>query len=153
MTFSEEVQQYFQGNYVIPARQRGQAIVEVKAGDIHTKLGWTRRVPLVCAALSSKKLQRNVGVRLTNKMGPPSGQSPTVIFRYEVLDREEPSRLGAAALPKRGLLASYGVAAHLYRQAGGGDAFLQAERKNFGSVVPEIQDAGGQPPASGGSRS
>jgi hypothetical protein len=152
MTFSEEVQQYFQGNYVIPARQRGQASVEVKAGDIHSKLGWTRRVPLVCAALSSKKLQRNVGVRLTKKVGPPSGQSPTVIFRYEILDREAPSGLGVTSPPKRGLLAAYGVAAHMYRQAGGGDAFLKAERKNFGSVVPEIQDAGVQPPASGGAR-
>jgi len=152
MTFSEEVQQYFQGNYVIPARQRGQASVEVKAGDIHSSLGWTRRVPLVCAALSSKKLQRNVGVRLTKKEGPPSGQSPTVIFRYEILDREASSAQGAEPAPKRGLLAAYGVAAHLYRPVGGGDAFLKAERENFGSVVPEIHDAGAQSSVSGSAR-
>jgi hypothetical protein len=145
MTFSEEVQLFFQDNYVVPARQRGQASVEVKAGDIHTKLGWSRRVPLVCAALSSKKLQRKVGVRLTGKEGPPSGQSPTVIYRYEILEREDPSGLrDDPSSPKRGLLAAYGVAAHLYRQVGGGDAFLKSEREDFGSIVPEIGDAGAQ---------
>jgi hypothetical protein len=151
MTFSQEVQRFFQSNYVIPARQRGQATVEVKAGEIHSKLGWSRRVPVVCAALSSQKLQRNVGVRLKEKNGPPSGQSPTVIFRYEILDREASSAPGVTSPPpKRGLLASYGVAAHLYRQVGGGDAFLKAERENFGSVVPQIDDAGAEEQANGG---
>jgi hypothetical protein len=153
MTFSEEVQQYFHGNYVLPARQRGQASVEVKAGEIHSKLGWTRRIPLVCAALSSKKLQRNVGVRLTQKEGPPSGQSPTVVFRYEILKSEASSAQGVSSQPKRGLLAAYGVAAHLYRQVGGGDAFLKTERENFGSVAPDLHDANALPPGSGGSNS
>jgi hypothetical protein len=108
---------------------------------------------LVCAALSSKKLQRNVGVRLTKKEGPPSGQSPTVIFRYEVLDQEASSAQGVALLPpKRGLLAAYGVAAHLYRQVGGGDAFLKAERENFSSVVAEIHPSEAHPAVSRSAR-
>jgi hypothetical protein len=136
MTYSEEVTGFFLNSYVIPARQRGQASLEVRAGEIHSKLGWTRRVSLVCAALSSKKLQQKLGVRLTEKSGPPSGQSPTVVFRYQILDHKllPTSEMGTKT-PKRGLLSAYGAAAHLYRQVGGGDAFLHAAREDFGSIA------------------
>jgi hypothetical protein len=151
MNLSETVLQYVRAKYVHPARTHGQAIVEVKAGDIHRALSWSRRVPLVCSALSSRKFQIAAGVRLIGtKDAPPSGLSTRTIFRYEILDREASSELSVASQPKRGLLASYGVAAHLYRQVGGGDAFLQAERENFGSLVPEIDDAGAQEQANGG---
>ena len=146
MNLSETVLQFVRANYVYPARQRGSTIVEVKAGDIHNTLRWSRRVPLVCSALSSQKFQNAVGVRLIGtKDAPPSGLSTRTIYRYEILDRETPSGLkDGAPPPKRGLLAAYGVAAHLYRQVGGGDAFLKGERENFGSVVPEIEEAGDQ---------
>jgi hypothetical protein len=141
MTFSEQVQQFFQSNYVVPARQRGQGTVEVKAGEIHRKLGWSRRVPVVCAALSSQKLQRNVGVRLTGKSGPPSGQSPTVVYRFEILSSvNESVTVGNRQSSSKGLMAMYGIAADLYREVGGGEAFLRAERENFGSVVPDGEE-------------
>jgi hypothetical protein len=144
MNLSETVLQYVRANYVHPARKHGQAIVEVKAGDIHSGLRWSRRVPLVCSALSSQKFQNAAGVKLIGtKDAPPSGLSTRTIYRYEILDRDAPSGLRVdSPPPKRGLLAAYGVAAHLYRQVGGGDAFLKAERENFGSVVPEINDTG-----------
>jgi len=138
MTLSQEVQHFFQRNYVAPARQRGQATVEVKAGEIHSKLGWSRRVPVVCAALSSRKLQRNVGVRLTGKIGPPSGQSPTVVYRFEILSSADEQRAaGNKQGSGNGLMAMYGIAAELYKEVGGGEAFLRAERENFGSIVPD----------------
>jgi hypothetical protein len=147
MNLSETVLQFVRANYVHPARQRGNRIVEVKAGDIHTGLRWSRRVPLVCSALSSRKFQSAVGVRLIEtKDAPPSGLSTRTIYRYEILDGETQSGLkDDPPPPKRGLLAAYGVAAHLYRQVGGGDAFLNAEREDFGSIVPEIDDTRAQP--------
>jgi hypothetical protein len=139
MTYTEEVVGLFTSSYVNPARARGQGSIEVRAGEIHSKLGWTRRVPLVCAALSSKKLQKKVGVRLTEKSGPPSGQSPTVVFRYEILAQDMPSAGTVDALPpKRGLLAAYGAAEHLYSQVGGGDAFLKAQRESFGQSPQDL---------------
>jgi hypothetical protein len=152
MNLSETVLQYVRANYVHPARTHGQAIVEVKAGDIHSGLRWSRRVPLVCSALSSRKFQNAAGVRLIEtRDAPPSGLSTRTIYRYEILDREAPSGLrDDSPPPKRGLLAAYGVAAHLYRQVGGGDAFLKAERENFGSVVPEVDDAEALPQGSEG---
>lgn len=132
MTFSEEVQQYFRSNYVVPARQRGQAKIEVRAGDIHTKLGWTRRVPLVCAALSSKKLQRNLGIRLEEKEGPPSGQSPTVVFHFEILNPDEGSAQSGNSQPTGiGLMDLYGIGAEVFKQLGGGEAYLNREREEF----------------------
>lgn len=143
MKLSEEVQRYFQSNYVIPARQRGQTTVEVKAGELHNKLGWTRRIPVVCAALTSQKLQRCVGVRLKEKSGPPSGQSPTVVFRYEILDQEQ-KRETRHTRTHGGLLEMYGIAADLYREVGGGEAFIRSQRENFGSVVPDETDNGNE---------
>jgi len=149
MNLSETVLQFVRANYVHPARQRGSRIVEVKAGDIHNGLRWSRRVPLVCSALSSQKFQSAVGVRLIEtKDAPPSGLSTRTTYRYEILEQETPSGLqDDPPPPKRGLLAAYGVAAHLYRQVGGGDAFVKAERENFGSIIPEIEDTGEQPRA------
>jgi hypothetical protein len=136
MNLSEMVLQFVRANYVHPARTHGQTTVEVKAGDIHNGLRWSRRVPLVCSALSSQKFQRAAGVRLIGtKDAPPSGLSTRTIYRYEILDGEvSPAYRDDPPPPKRGLLAAYGAAAHLYRQVGGGDAFLKAERENFSSV-------------------
>jgi hypothetical protein len=145
MTFSQEVQHFFQRNYVAPARQRGQGTVEVKAGEIHSKLGWTRRVPVVCAALSSQKLQRNVGVRLTGKSGPPSGQSPTVVYRFEILSSADMQSVADNQQASgKGLMGMYGIAAELYREVGGGEAFLRAARENFGSIVPDDENEAGK---------
>jgi hypothetical protein len=148
MNLSETVLQFVRANYVQPARQRGNRIVEVKAGDIHTELRWSRRIPLVCSALTSQKFQNAVGVKLLEtKDAPPSGLSTRTIYRYEVLDGEKPSGLrDDPPPPMRGLLTAYGAAAHLYRQVGGGDAFLRAERENFGSVMPELAESAKHPP-------
>ncbi len=138
MTYSEQVAGFLLSGYIEPARQRGLTNVEVRAGEVHSKLGWARRIPLVCAALASKKLQRKLGVRLTEKTGPPSGQSSTVTFRYEILDRQSPQTTASAAIaPKQGLLSASGAAAHLYKQVGGGDAYLDSLREGLGQIIPE----------------
>jgi len=151
MNLSETVLQFVRANYVDPARLRGQATIEIKAGDIHSGLRWSRRVPLVCSALSSQKFQSAVGVKLLGtKDAPPSGLSTRTIYRYEVLDREAqiwPD--GDPPPPKRGLLAAYGVATHLYRQVGGGDAFLKSERENFSSAAAENLESNVRLDASG----
>ena len=144
MTFSEEVQQYFQDNYVNPARRRGQAEIDVKAGDIHSKLGWTRRVPLVCAALSSRKLQRNVGVRLRGREGPPSGQSPTVVFHYEILSNAGVPGANSGKHPSGiGLMDLYGIGADAFRQLGGGEKYLRSERQGLQFPAEEYPRTGG----------
>jgi len=137
MTYSEQVAGFLLNGYIKPARERGLTNVEVRAGEVHSKLGWTRRIPLVCSALASRKLQHKLGVRLTEKTGPPSGQSSTVTFRYEILDGQSPQSPADAAKPSRhGLLSACGAAAHLYVQVGGGDAYLNSLREGFGEILP-----------------
>ena len=128
MTLSEEVQRYFQAHYVVPARERGQSRIEVKAGDVHSGLGWSRRVPLVCAALSSQKIQRRLGLRLTAKDGPPSGQSPTVVFHFEILNEPNSEGRTINGASTHNLLDLEGIGAEVYRQLGGGEEYLRRER-------------------------
>lgn len=128
MTLSEEVQRYFQLHYVSPARERGRSQIEVKAGDVHSGLGWSRRVPLVCAALSSQKIQRKLGLRLTAKEGPPSGQSPTVVFHFEILSRSDENDRMKSEISILDLTDLYGIGSNAYRELGGGEAYLQRER-------------------------
>jgi hypothetical protein len=129
MTLSEEVQKYFQTHYVSPARERGQSQIEVKAGDVHSGLGWSRRVPLVCAALSSQKIQHRLGLRLTEKQGPPSGQSPTVVFHFEILNRPDAKDRLTNVVSVIDLSDLYGIGAKAYRDLGGGEEYLRRERE------------------------
>jgi hypothetical protein len=141
MNLSESVLHFVKEHHVRPARAQSQSIIEVRAGEIHTGLRWTRRVPLVCAALNSRKFQRAAGLQLIEKSGPPSGQSTTMVFRYRVVpstETESDSRGTKSGNSKGGLLALYGMCADMYRKVGGAEAFIRSQRKDFGSIVPEF---------------
>lgn len=143
MNLSESVLQFVQESYVRPARRQSRPTIEIKAGEIHAGLRWSRRVPLVCAALNSRKLQRAAGLELIEKLGPPSGQSTTMVFRYRVLpptEIESVPKSSQPAKPQGGLLALYGICADMYREVGGAEAFIRSQRENFGSIVPVLPD-------------
>jgi hypothetical protein len=140
MSLSESVLKYVQSHFVMPARRNGVSEIAVAAGEIHRELKWTSRVPTVCAALNSRKLQKAAGLELIEKSGPPSGQSTTMVFRYRVLPAREAgpstSKHSNAGAP-RGMLALYGICKEMYQQDGGAEGFIRAQRENFGSIVPE----------------
>ncbi len=108
--------------YLKPAIQRGERMLTVSVGAVHKALSLNNRVPLVCAALKSKKFLQENGLRLVSK----TGQSTTGTFTYEIL---EPS--ANPALSARPLMALRGVAKDLFNQLGGGEAFIRSERVNF----------------------
>ena len=93
---------------------------------MHKSLALSNRVPLVCLALKSKKFPNENALRLISKTGPPSGQSTTVTFTYEILDSR-----GEDSGPADPLLKLRGVAKDLFRELGGGEAFIREERNNF----------------------
>ena len=95
-------------------------------GTVHKVLALNNRVPLVCAALKSKKFLEENALSLISKTGPPSGQSTTVTFTYEILDSR-----GEDSGPSDPLLKLRGVAKDLFRELGGGEAFIREERDNF----------------------
>ncbi|MGB8261972.1 MAG: hypothetical protein WCE75_16550 [Terracidiphilus sp.] len=140
MNASDQVRTFVRDHYVAPARRSGSRTVTVRAGDVHKALRWElRRVPQVCAALSTRKFLECARVELIEKKGPPSGQSTTVEFTYRLLDAEaEPAQFEQAG-PRpegvqdgAGLEDLYGIFEEGFRTLGGGEAFLKAERAAWG---------------------
>jgi hypothetical protein len=112
--------------YLEPARRSGQEIIRVRAGDVYRDLHWVNRVPSVRTTLASRKFQRETGLELVAKEGPPSGNSTTVVFTYRL-----PSK-GSAAQQSEGhtsrLEELYGIATGVFRELGGGENYLRKER-------------------------
>jgi hypothetical protein len=123
---SDIVRQHVRDTYLRPVRRRGERTFAVNVGTVHKELALSNRVPLVCLALKSKKFLEENGLKLISKTGPPSGQSTTVTFTYEILDRDEKD-----SAPTKPLLELRGIAKDVFGALGGGEAFVLEERKGF----------------------
>jgi hypothetical protein len=138
MNASDQVRQFVQDRYILPARKRGDSTVTVRAGEVHKALNWElKRVPLVCSALSTRKFLRSAHLELISRSGPPSGQSTTVEFTYKLLDPDAAAPSVTRPNPVRvqdgsGLEALYGIFEEEFKALGGGEAFLRAEREAWG---------------------
>jgi len=123
---SDLVREHVRETYLRPARRRGEKRVSVHVGTVHKVLALSNRVPLVCAALRSKKFLEENALNLIAKTGPPSGQSTTVTFTYEILDGS-----GTDAGESDAFVKLRGIGKDLFRRLGGGEAFIREERNNF----------------------
>ncbi len=111
--------------YLQAAIRRGENTFTVNVGEVHKALKLANRVPQVCSALESKKLLDENQLRVVSKTGPPSGQSTTVTFTYEILrSKPRPSSFNA-------LIGLRGIAKDVFRNLGGGEAFVRSEREKF----------------------
>lgn len=137
---SDLVRQHASEQYLAAAHRRGDKIVSINVGKVHKALALNNRVPLVCAALGSKKFLTEHGLRILSKTGPPSGQSTTVTFTYEIVeDTEKPAAEGLEAF-----LALRGIGKEIFASLGGGEAFLRRERAEFSRAM-EKREAEGVP--------
>ncbi len=138
MAPTEVTKKHVIDKYVNPARQRGTETIQVRVGNVLKDLGWTNRTPSVFSTLSSRVFQREAGLELVEKRGgPPSGgPSTTVEFVYRLIPppAERPaSRAAERPIPNgSGLKALIGILADAFRQLGGGEAYLKAERDSWG---------------------
>ncbi len=133
MTQSDQVIQYVLRSYIEPAKRRGDSAVSIKAGDVHKALQWNNRVPSVCQALSSKRFLEQNHLTLIEKQGPPSGLSTTTVFTYRLQTPEESTKpVKKASL----LLSLQGAGRDLFKKLGGGEAFLQEERRSWNTELP-----------------
>jgi hypothetical protein len=123
---SDVVRSHVRETLLKPAIRRGETRITVNVGAVHKALGLNNRVPLVCAALKSKKFLEENGLRIVSITGPPSGQSTTVTLTYDVLSQNATS--AGSANPLMGLR---GIAKELFRKLGGGEAFIHSERSSF----------------------
>jgi hypothetical protein len=126
LSVSDLVRQHAAELYLKTARRRGDRTFSVNVGAVHKALGLNNRVPLVCAALMSKKFLVANSLKLISKSGPPSGQSTTVTYTYEFVDRNEKNSTSADPW-----LEVRGIAKDLFAALGGGEAFIREERANF----------------------
>ncbi len=79
---SDRVRDYVEKKYINPARKDGKKSLTIRAGDIHRELGFSRRIPVVCSALRSRKLQKKCDIQLTYVGGP--NNSTTTTFAYNL---------------------------------------------------------------------
>jgi hypothetical protein len=123
---SDAVRRHAYQKYISAARRRREKTVAINAGEVHRALALNNRVPLVCAALGSKKFLTEHGLRILSKTGPPSGQSTTVTFTYEIVKPESQKPTADEAWQSL-----RGIAKDIFASLGGGEAYLRRERANF----------------------
>jgi hypothetical protein len=85
----------------------------------------------VCAALGSKKFLKEHGLRILSKTGPPSGQSTTVTFTYEIVNYEIVNPESQKPSAEEAWQSLRGIGKDVYASFGGGEAYLRQERANF----------------------
>ena len=125
---SDAVRRHAYEKYVLEARNRKENLVSINVGDVHRELGLSNRVPLVCAALGSKKFLAEHGLRIVSKTGPKSGQSTTVTFLYEMVNTMPEKH---AANDDAMWESLRGIGREVYASYGGGEEYLRQERENF----------------------
>jgi len=123
---SDSIRRSAQQTYVYAALHRGLKQFSINVGEVHRSLGLQNRVPLVCQALGSEKFLEANSLKLVSKTGPPSGQSTTVTYTYAFVDSATQAGPATDAWSRLG-----GALKDVFRELGGGEAYLRAERENF----------------------
>ncbi|SRR5258708_5623635 len=142
---AHSIREYLRNRYFEPARRRRETLVTLRAGDIHKELGLRNRVPNVCQVMESRILEREAGVKVSAKQGPPSGRGTTLTVTYAV-SPEAPSRAdlqkdsgsiqaSVPAMDKEAWVRLFyelrGMGADIYAAEGGGEVWLKKERESF----------------------
>jgi hypothetical protein len=125
---SDLVRQHASDEYIAAARRRGDKTISINVGTVHKALALNNRVPLVCAALGSRKFLTEHGLRIVSKTGPPSGQSTTVTFTYEFVDKQQ---VDVWLSRQEAWNRLRGAMKDVFAEYGGGEAYLRAERASF----------------------
>ena len=129
MSDADQIRMHARERYVFPARQRKQKRFSINAGNVVRELKMAGRTPAVCSALKTRRFLQSNDLRLVGASGPKSGQSTTVTYTYEFLEGHRPSPEHDDSWKQlRGTLKD------VFRELGGGEAYLRAER---GAFYPE----------------
>ncbi len=78
--FADEACEYCAEHYILPARENGQNEVSIRAGEVHSILGHSNRLPLVCSAIGASVFEEENNIRRTSIEGPMHGANTVVTF-------------------------------------------------------------------------
>ena len=81
MTYADQVREYAMKHYIVPARAAEMKTVTFTAGEIHSALGFQRRVAAVRNALGTKKFEKEYGIRRVARSGY---RGPAATFTFAV---------------------------------------------------------------------
>ncbi|MCY3801891.1 MAG: hypothetical protein OXG46_09960 [Chloroflexi bacterium] len=80
MKQADRIRRFAIATYIEPARTKGDKTVQIRAGDLHDRLGLHDRLPAVCGALGALKFQTKAGVSLMERSGPHQGRNAVFVF-------------------------------------------------------------------------
>lgn len=83
MSLADDVREYCKATYVDPARRKGQKIIKIRSGDVHSALNYKNRYPLVCSAIGSNRFEEMGGLKRISVEGPLNGVS--TLFTFELI--------------------------------------------------------------------
>jgi hypothetical protein len=129
MKLADRIRIYGREKYVVPARTRKLSRFTIRTGDVVRELGiGGGRAPAVCSALKTRQFLDVNHLRLVEATGPKSGQSTTVTYTYQFVDtKSSTSQQDDPWLRLRGALKD------IFKELGGGEAYLRSERRAFQS--------------------
>jgi hypothetical protein len=81
MTLAERIRRFAFENYLAPMRDRPNAEIRIRAGDVHKGMGLGGRMPAVCGALDATIFRREYGLELVRRTGPAQGANVEFVFR------------------------------------------------------------------------
>lgn len=79
---ADQIRQFVYTNYIVPARQRHQLTVTIRAGDVHADMNLSSRMPAVCGAIGTRIFEQQYRVHLIKRQGPSQGAN--VYFTFSV---------------------------------------------------------------------
>ena len=126
MSDADQIRMHARERYVLPARRRKQKRFSIKVGDVVRELKIAGRAPAVCSALKTRRFRESNDLQLVGATGPKSGQSTTVTYTYEFLE-------GNRSFPEHddSWKQLRGALKDVFRELGGGEAYLRSERGAF----------------------
>lgn len=97
MSLSDQVRDFFDRHYVVPARRRGESQTKVAVSDISRTFRWRNRFQLICCALVAPTFHEQLGVELLS-VSHPAPSSTTVFTFCRGIDGLECRRAPGAAV-------------------------------------------------------
>ena len=81
MSYADQVRAHCLERYVQPARQKGSDTISIRSGDVHSEMGYSSRMPLVCSAIGSNKFEEMACLKRLVVEGPLNGANTNFIFK------------------------------------------------------------------------